>query len=117
MEGDAVTRFDLLAWGTAQVVSTLKAAHAEAVAVLPAVAAAPSAPQPPAADAKTAVDSEGEQTMRVRQLLAEQHRKRPELDVNWSAFSVPELQTFLCILAAEEELHRQQVGAEDKGRL
>lgn len=55
------------------------------------------------------VSTEGEQTTRVKMLLAEQYRKRPELDVNWAAFSLPELETFLNILAAEEELHKQQV--------
>lgn len=50
-----------------------------------------------------------DRTGRVVRLLEEQYRRRPELDVDWTAFSHPELVTFLRILDAEEELHRQQV--------
>jgi hypothetical protein len=55
----------------------------------------------------------GERTQRVHQILADQYRKRPELDVNWAAFSLPELENFLRILRAEEETHRQQVRRND----
>lgn len=59
----------------------------------------------------------GERTQRVQQMLADQYRKRPELDVNWVAFSLPELENFMRILQAEEETHRQQVGRNDGSEL
>ncbi|EDQ88624.1 uncharacterized protein MONBRDRAFT_32809 [Monosiga brevicollis MX1] len=43
------------------------------------------------------------------ELLEEQFRKRPELNVDWSKFAVPELENFLRVLEAEEKLHQEQV--------
>eukprot|EP00730_Choanoeca_flexa_P004899 TRINITY_DN11834_c0_g1_i1.p1 TRINITY_DN11834_c0_g1~~TRINITY_DN11834_c0_g1_i1.p1 ORF type:complete len:676 (+),score=164.80 TRINITY_DN11834_c0_g1_i1:2295-4322(+) len=45
----------------------------------------------------------------AHELLEEEFRKRPELKVDWTRFSRPELQNFLRVLEAEEQLHVDQV--------